>query len=468
MANKNAITVLWIENKNLKAPSFLPDLSERGVLLTKISLNNLKELRNHDYDLVVLELDNNIADYYCLRDFHRNQDAIRPVIARVNRDDFELGISLIKAGASSVVPCDEQNHESWMEKIKKYSQKAENGEDHGSYVFADPSSRKLLALTQKVAKADVAVLLYGSTGTGKEVMAKVIHESSPRHSGPFIAFNCAAIPESLVEDMLFGHEKGSFTGATSSQPGLFEQAQGGTVFLDEIGEMPINLQVKLLRVLQEKRVTRLGSQKAIKLDIRIVAATNKDLKQAILSKNFREDLYFRLSAFKLTIPALKERPLDIIPLAELFLNQEPSEEHERFLSSEAKHQLANYAWPGNVRELQNVMIRAMVLSNDEVIAAEHLIFDDLAAEPEDNNVSYAEMQSTNTFEINRGNSHTQSGSSLSNVVRNSEYHTIMSALSNTRNRDQAAKMLGISTRTLRHKLQRLREDGMAVTRAYAR
>ena len=174
------------------------------------------------------------------------------MIARVNRDDFELGISLIKAGASSVVPCDEQNHESWIEKIKKYSQKAENGEDHGSYVFADPSSRKLLALTQKVAKADVAVLLYGSTGTGKEVMAKVIHESSSRHSGPFIAFNCAAIPESLVEDMLFGHEKGSFTGATSSQPGLFEQAQGGTVFLDEIGEMPINLQVKLLRVLQEK------------------------------------------------------------------------------------------------------------------------------------------------------------------------------------------------------------------------
>ena len=187
-----------------------------------------------------------------------------------------------------------------------------------------------------------------------------------------------------------------------------------------------------------------------------------------MSKNFREDLYFRLSAFKLTIPALKERPLDIIPLAELFLNQEPSEEHERFLSSEAKHQLANYAWPGNVRELQNVMIRAMVLSNDEVIAAEHLIFDDLAAEPEDNNMSNAEMQPTNTFEINRGNSHTQSGSSLSNVVRNSEYHTTMSALSNTRNRDQAAKMLGISTRTLRHKLQRLREDGMAVTRAYAR
>ena len=154
-----------------------------------------------------MELDNNISDYYCLRDFHRNQNTVRPVIARVNRDDFELGISLIKAGASSVVPCDEQNHESWIEKIKKYSKTAENGEDHGSYVFADPSSRKLLALTQKVAKADVAVLLYGSTGTGKEVMAKVIHESSSRHSGPFIAFNCAAIPESLVEDMLFGHEK---------------------------------------------------------------------------------------------------------------------------------------------------------------------------------------------------------------------------------------------------------------------
>ena len=296
-------------------------------------------------------------------------------------------------------------------------------------------------------------------------MARVIHESSSRHKGPFVAFNCAALPENLAEDMLFGHEKGSFTGALSSQAGLFEQAQGGTIFLDEIGEMPLHLQVKLLRVLQEKKVTRLGGQKMIDLDIRIVAATNKELKKAILNREFREDLYFRLSAFKLTITALTERPLDIIPLAEQFLNGEASPN----LSDEVKSQLLNYSWPGNVRELQNVITRALVLANGQMIETRHLIFDDIQLDDvTDNSEQRVFSHTDNAIHFNKKVLEPESTESLSNVVRNSEYRTIMSALENTRSRDQAARLLGISTRTLRHKLQRLREDGMAVTRAYAR
>jgi two-component system response regulator FlrC len=269
--------------------------------------------------------------------------------------------------------------------------------------------------------------------------------------------------------MLFGHEKGSFTGASSSKPGLFEQAQNGTIFLDEIGEMPMQLQVKLLRILQERKVTRLGSLSSVDLNIRIVAATNKDLKQAILKGIFREDLYFRLSAFKLTIPPLSERPLDIIPLAEQFLKSEMGNGKLYSLSQDAKDQLVSYRWPGNVRELNNVIMRAVVLTNDEMIDTSHLIFDDLYIADDSRKSSHLiDGFSNNTLQFNQADEGLSSSESLSNVVKNSEYQTIMTALKSTRNRDQAAQILGISTRTLRHKLQRLREDGMAVTRAYAR
>ena len=182
------------------------------------------------------------------------------------------------------------------------------------YVFVDPKSQHLLALIKRLAVTKAAVLLEGATGSGKEVLARTLHELSDRSGQPFVALNCAAMPEQLVEDMLFGHEKGAFTGASRESAGLFEQAQGGTVFLDEIGEMPIQLQAKLLRVLQEKEVVRLGGRHAMTLDFRLVAATNKDLKVGISEKTFREDLYYRISAFKLKVPALADRPGDIVPL----------------------------------------------------------------------------------------------------------------------------------------------------------
>jgi len=245
-----------------------------------------------------------------------------------------------------------------------------------SYVFVDPISQHLLALAQRVAQTDVAALLVGPTGAGKEVLAKVIHESSPRAKGPFVAMNCAAMPEHLIEDMLFGHEKGAFTGAQKEFKGLFEQAQGGTVFLDEIGEMPIQLQAKLLRVLQEKKLNRLGSESSIDLDIRIVAATNKDLKKAIVEREFREDLYFRISTFKLKILPLAQRPGDIIPLVMQSFARQAKDQVPYTLTEDAQTALETYPWPGNVRELENVVQRAVVLCSGKTISMGHLMFDE--------------------------------------------------------------------------------------------
>jgi two-component system, response regulator FlrC len=207
-------------------------------------------------------------------------------------------------------------------------------------------------------------------------LAKVIHESSPRAKGPFVAMNCAAMPEHLIEDMLFGHEKGAFTGAQKEFKGLFEQAQGGTVFLDEIGEMPIQLQAKLLRVLQEKKLNRLGSEGSIDLDIRIVAATNKDLKKAILEREFREDLYFRISTFKLKISPLAERPGDILPLVMQSFARHSKDNVPYALTEDAQLALQTYPWPGNVRELENVVQRAVVLCSGKTISSGHLMFDE--------------------------------------------------------------------------------------------
>ena len=248
-------------------------------------------------------------------------------------------------------------------------------------VFVDPSSQHLLALAQKVAQAEVTALLVGPTGAGKEVLARVLHDASPRRNGPFVALNCAALPENLIEDLLFGHEKGAFTGALKEHRGLFEQANGGTIFLDEIAEMPYHLQTKLLRVLQDRKVTRLGGQAQIDLDIRLVAATNKDLREAIVNREFREDLYFRISAFKLSVLPLRERQGDILPLVLQFLNKFGPVDRQVQLSPRAAEMLQSYNWPGNVRELQNVVQRALVLCNGDTITENELMFDEVDAAP---------------------------------------------------------------------------------------
>jgi two-component system response regulator FlrC len=283
--------------------------------------------------------------------------------------------------------------------------------------------------------------------------------------------------------MLFGHEKGSFTGASKAQEGLFEQANGGTVFLDEIGDMSFHLQAKLLRVLQERNVVRLGGRKVIDLDIRVVAATNHDLKKAIASRESREDLYFRLSAFKLAIPPLRERPLDIMPLVKQFIQLKNRELISKEVTPAAQRKLLAHHWPGNVRELENVISRALVLSNQTDIDEDHLTFDDLDefysldatpslmefTYPKTEDISPAARGDYRLIKEQIANFPKEAAKvhDLSNAVRNSECQAIIAAINGTKNRREAAERLGISPRTLRHKIQKLREEGINLTHAYA-
>ena len=319
-------------------------------------------------------------------------------------------------------------------------------------------------MAEKVAEADVTTLITGPTGSGKEVLAKVLHDASSRYSRPFVSINCGAIPENLMEDLLFGHEKGAFTGAIKEHKGVFEQADTGTLFLDEIGELPPNLQTKLLRVLQERNVTRLGANNQTKVDFRLIAATNKDLKKAIEDREFREDLYFRISTFRLSIAPLKNRPDDILPLAANII----SKTGKSFvnLSDEAQEKLLTYHWPGNVRELDNVIQRALVICQGSTVTKDDLIFDDLPLQQLEQNPEtlHSLKKTENNFLDESQNSvgsssqinTAESALNLDDAVRHSEYLTIQSAIRSTKNRHDAAKALGISPRTLRYKIAQLK------------
>ena len=296
----------------------------------------------------------------------------------------------------------------------------------------NPRMQQLYEQAARVARTDVAVLISGPSGAGKEVVARYIHQQSNRSHAPYIAINCAAIPESILEATLFGHTKGAFTGATDARPGKFEQAAGGTLLLDEITEMPVALQSKLLRVLQEKEVERLGSNRTQAVDVRVIAATNRDPKQAIADGLLREDLYFRLSVFPLQIPSLVERPEDILPLAQEFLRHYGGA--GQTLSPAAQARLQSYAWPGNVRELENCIQRAIVLTDSLTIQA-----DDLGIE--------SVVDSTDP--------------SLAQQVKSKEEEILLQRLAANKGvRKATAQELGISERTLRHKLQSLRARGV--------
>ncbi len=244
----------------------------------------------------------------------------------------------------------------------------------GQVIASSRISQQVLLLAQRSAQTDATVLITGESGTGKEVLASFIHQHSPRQSAPFVAINCAAIPETMLEAVLFGHVKGAYTGATQAQAGKFEEAQGGTLFLDEIGEIPPALQAKLLRVLQERQVERLGSHKTIQLDVRIIAATNVDLKQAVSERRFRQDLYYRLDVLPLQWPPLRERHEDILPLAQHFIRKyNQGCEQSASLSVEAQQVLLSHQWPGNIRELENVIQRALVMRHGQWITATDLM-----------------------------------------------------------------------------------------------
>jgi len=393
------------------------------------------------------------------------------MIVRIDRNDFQLGIQAHRHGATWVMGADDWSLASWRQlQETKPEPEAEPllRPAPKSVVFVDPASQHLLALAKRVAQAEVTALLVGPTGSGKEVLARVLHEYSPRAKGPFVAMNCAAMPDHLIEDMLFGHEKGAFTGAHKDHKGLFEQAQGGTLFLDEIGEMPMHLQSKLLRVLQEKQLTRLGGQQVLHLNVRIIAATNKDLKGAISSKEFREDLYYRIATFRMRLLPLNQRRGDIIPLALQFLSQQ-AKGHKWQIDEEAQSLLLEYAWPGNVRELENVMRRAMVLCPHQTIGTAHLMFDDwvtdnpVGSNGADSVSPLSEVATTSSAATTVAEAPpSPSVSDLYSATRISEHQVIMATLAETTNREEAAKRLGISPRTLRYKLAQFKAHGLSM------
>jgi len=243
------------------------------------------------------------------------------------------------------------------------------------YSFSDSKTVSLIKIAEKVASTDVTVFIHGPTGTGKEVISNYIHQKSERSKNPFIAVNCAAIPENMLEAMLFGHEKGAFTGASSANKGIFRAADTGTLLLDEISEMPLSLQAKLLRVLQEKKVTPIGGQRDIDVDVRVIATTNRNMINEVKEKNFREDLYYRLNVFPIGTLNLSERKDDIIPISVALLKRHSEKSDLPYIDKSAQNIIKNYVWPGNVRELENVLQRAIVLCDDKVIKEKDIMID---------------------------------------------------------------------------------------------
>ncbi|MDO6581672.1 sigma-54 dependent transcriptional regulator [Photobacterium sp. 2_MG-2023] len=337
-------------------------------------------------------------------------------------------------------------------------------------IAADEKSLKLLALAERVAQTDASVMVLGPSGSGKEVMSRYIHEHSLRREGPFIAINCAAIPDNMLEATLFGYEKGAFTGAVQACPGKFEQAQGGTILLDEISEMDLNLQAKLLRVLQEREVERLGSRKSIKLDVRVLATSNRDLKQYVAEGNFREDLYYRLNVFPLVWPSLSERPGDIMPLASHLADRHCKKQGmpSPVFSAAAQAKLLQYGWPGNVRELDNVVQRALILAGDADIGGEHILLEGMDWMDSHSLQHAISLAPAASQEVNDTSVHVippgvSGADSLGSELREQEFAIILEAIQACEGkRKEVAERLGISPRTLRYKLAKMRDAGIEI------
>ena len=383
-----------------------------------------------------------------------------PVVVMTAYADTQLAVQALKGGARDflIKPFMPQQLLEVIARHHPSPKPAKTGMD-AEIIAADPAILAVKNRCERVAGTGATVLLTGESGVGKDVFAKQIHQLSDRRNKPYVAINCAAIPENLLESTLFGYEKGAFTGAVKAQPGKFEQANGGTLFLDEIGEMPLELQAKLLRVLQDQVVERLGSLRSIHCDVRIVAATNQDLQQRVKDGKFREDLYFRLAVFPIRIPALRERRNDILPLAEHFLVRygRTMGRQGLKLSEASQRDLENYPWPGNVRELENAIQRALLLSDGEMI------------EPADIELHGSQLPA---LAISQSQPTALDGTALAYVsdqestasgaqdMDSIERDHILKVLKQVGgNRKEAVNILGLSERALRYKLKAYKEAG---------
>jgi two-component system response regulator FlrC len=441
-------TILVVEDDRPLQEALVTALEGAGfsVLAASDGGEALELLGTTPVDLVVSDVEMRPIDGRELLKRLRLREAAPPVLLMTACGTIDQAVAAMRDGAVDYVvkPFEAEELE---RRVARYvrpagaQRDAAAGTNAGEPIAADPKSRKLLELAARVAQSDVTVLLNGESGTGKEVLARFIHARSKRAAGPFVAVNCAAIPEQMLEALLFGHEKGAFTGAQTRSVGKFVQANGGTLLLDEVTEMALALQAKLLRVLQEREVEPLGASKPLPLDVRVIATSNRDLEQAVREGVFREDLYYRLSVFPLEIAPLRERPGDIAALTARFVAARSSRPIE--VSPAALARLHAYAWPGNVRELENVVQRALLLvDSGTTIEPEHLVLRDAPA------VSTPAAAPP---------------ARLASELWEEETRRIVAALaSNGGARRLAAEQLGISDRTLRYKLSKMRAAGIRV------
>jgi two-component system response regulator FlrC len=382
----------------------------------------------------------------------RRQFPHLPVVLMTAFADVDRAVEAMRAGACDFLlkPFEPK---ALLEHVARY--RLPEAVDDDKVVANDQASRNLFALAMRVAQTDATVLLTGESGVGKEVVARYIHNHSTRSNGPFVAINCAAIPDSLLEATLFGYEKGAFTGAQQAQAGKFEQAQAGTLLLDEVTEMPLGLQAKLLRVLQEREVERVGGKKPVALDIRIVATSNRDMAEAVAKGSFREDLFYRLNVFPLLIPALRQRPDDIVSLARHFLAEHGGRSGRPGLrlAPSAESALRSYLWPGNVRELENVVQRALIMAPGDMIEADALHLPvSLSVPPK-----VLPLDIVASTVVSSSPTENQKTDNMRDMERE---HIIETLTSVSGSRKLAGERLGMSERTLRYKLKQYRDAGL--------
>jgi len=399
-------------------------------------------------DLIMMDVKLNIA---LLIEQLKNERISIPVVACGINTDAATAVKAIKAGAKEYIPLPPN-----AELIAAVLQAVT--EENNTMLANDPSMKNVLTLADRIASSDATVLITGESGTGKEVMSRYIHQKSKRAKGPFISLNCAAIPESLLESELFGHEKGAFTGAAGRRIGKFEEANGGTLLLDEISEMHHSLQAKLLRAIQERVIDRIGGTGPVKIDIRLIATSNRDLEAYVKSGNFREDLFHRLNVISIALPSLRDRPGDIVPLAQLFADKysEQNGLPKKRISAAAAQNLKTHHWQGNIRELENTMHRAVLMSQEDEVEAAAVHLTGQKAAPVTTVVketAQAVVEKATAAGDNAG------PPMVGRTVADVERELILSTLNHVLgNRTHAANILGISIRTLRNKLKEYGEQ----------
>lgn len=441
----NAKTILVV-SEDLKLCATLRSMlgeARYSVLESDSKTDALTQVSSKNVSLIICDVEfSGMEDLSLLKDTKSCKSDV-PFVLITAYASVPKAVTAIQAGAADYITTP-FTAEVLLETVGRLCSKAIRGHD---LVIADPLSHQLADLARRVANSAATVMISGDSGTGKEVFAKYIHESSPRAGRPFVAINCAAIPETMLESMLFGYEKGAFTGAVVSKPGKFEQANHGTLLLDEISEMDLGLQAKLLRVIQEKEVERLGSNRPVKLDVRLLATTNRNLKAEVKAGRFREDLYYRLNVFPIRLAALRQRPADIIPLAQKFIERYQGSEQPR-LTEGAMELLLQHPWQGNVRELENVIQRALIFSNGGTIDSSAIMFENLLVTEDFNDDDYATAGENTSLPLESG-------------LKSLEQEIIIDAISN-HNRKAAAEKLGISPRTLRYKIAQFKKAGVAI------